>query len=274
MMELLPLFPTWFGIVFSFFTGLAFGSFANVVIYRLPLKKSVINPPSFCPVCLKRLAAIDLIPVLSWVFLLGKCRSCKCKISVRYPATELVCGLLFASMMHFTPTLSAIPLSILAFVLLIVSGIDWDTQEIPDGLLIIAAIIGVIWVVLGHFFPVLFPYSPAWQNALLGVLAGAAPLFIIDKITLLVLKKDGFGYGDMKLMAVVGVFLGWQLTLGAFFFAVLGSFPFALYFIIKRRQQTSDCEENGYMAFGPFLCAGVLGAFWFGEWFFNLLFVF
>jgi len=264
-----------FWIIFAFVIGLLFGSFANVVIYRLPQKKSIVNPPSACPSCFKRLTVIDLIPIISWLFLRGRCRKCKSKINVRYPLVELICGLLFASMVYFSPTLSAIPLCILAFLLLIISCIDWDTQEIPDGLLIIGSVIGITWVAMGHLFPSLFPYSPTWLNALLGIVAGVAPLLIIDKISLLVLKKDGFGYGDVKLMAMVGIFMGWQLTLGAFPLAILSSFPFAIYFLIQKKRQTSNSEEEnpGYMAFGPFLCIGILIALWFGEWIFNRLFV-
>jgi len=177
-------------------------------------------------------------------------------------------------MVYYTPTLSAIPLCILAFLLLVVSCIDWDTQEIPDGLLIIGAVVGIAWVALGHFFPGLFPYSTTWINAILGIAAGAAPLLIIDKISLLVLKKDGFGFGDVKLMAMIGIFMGWRLTLGAFPLAILSSFPFAVYLMIKKRvRPNSKHEENpGYMAFGPFLCIGVFIALWFGERIFNRLF--
>jgi len=257
----------WF--VFAFAIGLIFGSFANVVICRLPQKKSIIKPPSTCPACQRLLAVIDLIPIFSWVFLKGKCRSCKAKISVRYSIVELTCGLLFASMVYYSPTLSAIPLSILAFVMLVVSFIDWDTQEIYDNLLIVGTISGVTWVALGHFFPESFPYVPIWHNALLGAAAGTIPLLTLDRVSLFVWKKDGFGYGDIKLMAMIGIFIGWQLTLLAFFFAVLSSFPLAVYYTIKQRLADNN-NFNGYFAFGPFLCIGAILAFWFGELIFNI----
>ena len=272
--NLLPFIPARYWMVFAFFAGLLFGSFANVVIYRLQKKQSIVKPPSYCPACNKKLKPIDLIPIVSWVFLRRRCRYCKQKISARYPMVELICGLLFASMVSYTSlldynhyaTLSAIPMSIFALLLLIISFIDWDTQEIYDGLVILGAVVGVTWVGLGHFFPYIFPHAPAWYDALLGVVAGAAPLLIIDRITLLVIKKDGFGYGDVKLMAMVGLFLGWRLTLGAFPFGVLASFPLAIYFMVKRKMHTGDEEFSGYMAFGPFLCIGVIGVMWFGEW--------
>lgn len=261
--------PHLFWILFAFVVGVLFGSFANVVIYRLPLKKSIVSPPSFCPSCEKRLRLPDLIPIVSWVALLGKCHFCKTKINPRYPIVEFICGLLFASIVYYSPTLSAVILSAFAFILLVVSCIDWQTQEIPDSLVICSSIIGLAWLILGYFFPPLFPYAPTWQSAILGVVAGAAPLLIIDRLSILVLKKDGFGYGDVKLMAVVGLFLGWQMTLGSFFFAFIGGGIFATYLMLSGK-----AKRGGYMAFGPFLCIGVLISFWAGEWFFNTLFGF
>jgi leader peptidase (prepilin peptidase)/N-methyltransferase len=98
-----------------------------------------------------------------------------------------------------------------------------------------------------------------WYNALLGVVAGAAPLLIIDRLTLLILKKDGFGYGDVKLMAMVGLFIGWRLMLPAFLFAFFTGAIFAVYLMI-----TGKAKRGAYMAFGPFLCIGSLFALWFG----------
>ena len=248
----------WF--MFAFVIGLIFGSFANVVIYRWPRKLSVVSPPSACPKCEKRLGVLDLIPIVSWLALRGRCRFCRERISLRYPAVELACGLLFASMVLYSPTLSAIPLSALAFVLLCVTMIDWDTQTIPDGLLIFGAIAGVIWIICGHFAADLFPFAPDWRDVLLGAMAGALPLFLLDRLTLLFLKKDGFGYGDVKLMAMVGLFLGWQMTLMALGFAVVFGAAFAIYLLASGK-----AKRGTYMAFGPFLCAGALAALWLGE---------
>ena len=243
--------PDIFIIAFVFLFGICFGSFANVVIYRLPKKLSIAKPPSACPSCGNQLSAMDLLPVLSWLLLRGRCRVCNKKISLRYPLVELLCGLLFASMVIYSPTLSAVPLIVFAFILLVISFIDADTQEIPDGLVIIGAVAGVVWVACGGI---------VWWNALLGVVAGAAPLLIIDRICLAVLKKDGFGYGDVKLMAMVGLFLGWKLILMAFLFAFISGAAFAVYLMA-----TGKAKRGAYMAFGPFLCIGTLLSFWFGE---------
>ena len=246
-------------IVCGFLLGLIIGSFANVVIYRLPRGRSVVWPSSACFHCARRLAAWELVPVFSWLVLRGRCRSCGEPISGRYIFVELLCGVLFAAMVLHTPTLSAVPLMSFAFVLLTVSFIDWDTQEIPDGLLLVGGVAGLVWVAVGWLSPHLRPYSPCWRDALLGVLAGALPLLIVDRLVIILLKKDGFGYGDVKLMAMVGLFLGWQLTLMAFFFAFVSGGAYATYLICTKRAQRGD-----YLAFGPFLCFGSVVSLWFG----------
>jgi len=192
-----------------------------------------------------------MIPLLSWIVLLGKCRFCKEKVNSRYFLIELSCGVLFTLMLTHTSTLAVIPLWIFAFILLVIFFIDIDTQEIPDVLLIIAGVTGIAWVGLGQI---------SWYNAILGVLVGGLPLLAIDRLCLLFTKKDGFGYGDVKLMAVAGIFLGWQLTLVAFFFAfIFGGIICA--FLLAR----SKVKRGQYIAFAPFLCFGILCAFLFGE---------
>jgi leader peptidase (prepilin peptidase)/N-methyltransferase len=248
--------------------GLCFGSFSNVLIYRLPRKESINTPPSHCPACGHRLSVLDLIPVISWIFLKGKCRYCGVRISIRYPAVEAACAVLFLAMSLFVPgSLSVIPLCVLAFVLLNVSVIDADTQEIPDGLLITGSVAGVLWVVSAYFFPSLFGlHAPAWPDALLGAVAGALPLFLVDRLVLLILKKDGFGFGDVKLMGMVGLFLGWKLVLISFLFAFITGGCYAAFLLF-----TGRARRGSYLAFGPFLSIGALAALWWGQPFAELL---
>ena len=236
-----------------FIIGLCFGSFANVIIYRVPRGISIVKPRSACTACGKTLGAVDLLPVLSWLFLRGKCRACGAKISPQYPLVELMCAVLFVAMFMHSPTLSFLPLAVFAFVLLTISFIDAYTQEIPDGLIITGAVAGILWIASGHL--------THWQDALLGVIAGAVPLFVIDRLTLIILKKDGFGFGDVKLMAMVGLFLGWRMVFLAFFIAFVLGAIFAVYLIASGK-----AKRESYMAFAPFLCIGTLTAFWFGEW--------
>jgi len=175
----------------------------------------------------------------------------------------MTCGLLFAGMVLFTPTLSAMPLSLFAFALLVVALIDRDTREIPDSLLIFAVVMGLGWVVAGHFSN-RFPLSPDFINAGLGILAGGLPLLIIDRLVLIFYKKDGFGYGDVKLMAVSGIFLGWQMIIVAFICAFLAGGIYAAFLLV-----TGKAKRGEYIAFGPFLCTGVIIALWFGQAFWS-----
>ncbi|MCL1935112.1 MAG: prepilin peptidase [Defluviitaleaceae bacterium] len=245
--------------------GLCFGSFANVLIYRLPLGKSVIFPSSSCPYCTKKLSMFDLVPVFSWLFLFGKCRNCKKKISFRYTFVELLCGFLFGIMAWHNSIFNAIPLAFLCFILVSITFIDIDTQTIPDSLLIFAGIIGIIWVISSVIYPYTFN-SPTIIDSIFGTIAGGGILFIMDKLTILIAKKDGFGYGDVKLMAICGIFIGLNLTLISYFFAFIIGGIFATFLIILRK-----VNRGSYMAFGPFLAIGVVMAILYGFPFINWL---
>lgn len=245
-------------VIYALIFGLCFGSFANVIIFRLPRGESIVAPPSHCTACGSRLKTRDLIPVLSWLILRGRCRYCGEKVSWRYAAVESACAVLFAVTAARTgASLAVIPLCVLAFVLLCVSCIDIDTQEIPDGLLIFGGSVGILWVAVSAAVPL---GAPVWYDAMFGMVAGAAPLFIIDRICLLLLKKDGFGYGDVKMMAAAGIFLGWRMTLISLFCAVVAGGAWGAAMLI-----TGRARRDSYMAFGPFLAAGVMIAMWFGQ---------
>ena len=238
--------------------GLCFGSFANVLVYRLPRKISIVKPPSACPACKLGIAAYDLLPLISHMLLKGRCRKCNARISPRYLIAELACAILFMGMLFFTGFPSAIFLSILAFILLVISLIDWDTQEIPDGLLLTALGIGIAWVTIGNLTTV-FSRVPGFIDAVVGILAGATPLLIIDRLVLALFKKDAFGYGDVKLMAVAGLYLGVGGVLMAFFFAFVAGGVFATFLLV-----TGRAKRGTYIAFGPFLCGGIITALWLG----------
>jgi len=158
-------------------------------------------------------------------------------------------------MLWFYPSVSVIPLALFSLILLCTALIDLDTQEIYDVLLIIGALIGVVYVLLPFF-----EAAYSWQDALVGAVVGGMTLFILDKICLLFFNKDGFGYGDMKLMAVAGIFLGWQNTLIAFALAFIAGAVCAIYLLLSKR-----IERGEYLAFGPFLCLGIVFALWFGD---------
>ena len=243
-------FPFPLAIICAFVLGSFFGSFANVLAHRLPIGKSIIKPPSFCPACEKRIKIYDLVPVLSYFLLKGKCRLCKAKISPRYPIVEFSCGALFAATSFIYSLPAAVSFYMLAFALLVVTLIDMQVQEIPDSMLVLVVAAAGLWILLDS-------NSIHVTAALIGAVAGAVPLFLLDRITLLALKKDGFGYGDVKLMGATGLFLGWQGILAAYFIAFVTGAIAALYML-----KTKKAELGGYIAFGPFLCAGTIISAW------------
>ena len=246
--------------IYALILGLCFGSFANVAAYRIPRNESLLSPPSRCPNCGRRLAITDLIPVLSWLLLRGKCRYCGSKIAPRYPITELMCGLLFFGMATYTGAdLSVIPLCVLTFVLLCISLIDIKTQEIPNPLLIVGAVTGLLWIAAEAIFARYNFSAPHWKDALLGAVAGAAPLFLIDRIAIIILGKEGFGFGDVKLALMTGLFLGWQLALASLLFAVIAGGAFGAVLMAAKK-----LERGSYMPFGPFIASGSLASLWFG----------
>ena len=146
---------------------------------------------------------------------------------------------------------------ILAFVLLCVTVIDARTKIIPNKLILFGTAVGIAWVVIGIFVDV---DAPVWYDAILGSLAGAAPLFVADRFCLIVMKKNGFGFGDVKLMAMAGLFMGWRLAVVSLFVAFLAGGLYAAVLIFTKR-----AESGSYIAFGPFLSFGIISALFFGN---------
>ena len=240
--------------IFAAAVGLCAGSFANVVIHRLPKGKSIVLPASCCSDCGIRLKGRDMIPVISWVILRRRCRYCKTEISWRYPIIETVSAVLFVLMARYTGAdIVVLPLWCLAFVLLCVSVIDLETMEIPDGLLVMGAVAGLTWMGLGFWSGL---GTIGWLDALLGVMVGALPLPVLNRLVWIIVKKPGFGYGDVKLMAMAGLFLGWQGVITAY---LIGFVAGGLYGAVLLG--TGKAERGSYLAFGPFLCLGILVGF-------------
>lgn len=193
----------WFAIVLAI--GLAVGSFLNVVIYRVPLGKSVVSPPSSCPGCGHQLNAQENIPLLSWLALKGKCSQCKTPISRQYPAVELATGLLFlASFAVFTDAAIAVRVALFAAWLLAVAAIDWQHFTVPDAMTIPA----LAWVLLTGMVSTHNPPFSEAGNALLGACVGAGVITILSWLGQAALKKEAMGFGDATLMAVIGAAVG------------------------------------------------------------------
>jgi leader peptidase (prepilin peptidase)/N-methyltransferase len=230
--------------IFFFAFGLVFGSFLNVIIYRVPRQLSIVKPRSACPNCGAAVRAYDNIPVLSWVLLRGRCRDCRHLITARYAIVELLCGFLFvAAYYHSAPLDGNLQLwmaanySVFFFLLLGLIFIDYEHHLLPD-------VLTIPGLLLGIFFSQVVPVAGmplfvirkmlAWRwnlsvNSLVdsigGALVGALFIYAAGEIYFRIRHVEGMGLGDVKLMAMVGAFLGPKLTLFTIFAgAILGTF--------------------------------------------------
>ena len=241
-----------------FLLGLLIGSFLNVCIWRLPREESVIRPGSHCPVCSTALRARDLVPLLSWLFLRGKCRYCGAPISIRYPVVELLTGVLFLwCSVHYGPTPSLAAALVFTTFQVAISFIDLDHQIILDGMLIVLAVCGFglqLWTgVLG------------WVSMLVGAGVGGGLLLLLA-----VLSRGGMGGGDVKFAAALGFWLGWPGTLlGLFLGFVLGGAISVLLLVTGLR------GRKDFIPFGPFIAIGAWIALLYGkqilDWYFGFL---
>lgn len=237
-------------IFFLFIMGLILGSFANVCIYRMPRDMSIIKPASHCTNCNNSIKWYDNIPVISYLFLRGKCRRCGAKISFIYPAIEILCGILFVSM-YFPFGFSYIlfPFCLLVFSLLVITAIDFEFQIIPDEFSFMLMIVGLI---TSFFNPILGDaFLQRILNSFIGLLAGGGSLLFVAIVGKWIFKKDAMGGGDIKLMAGVGAFIGWEKVLFAIFIAsVLGSIVGIILILLKKIIKKQE------IAFGPYLALG------------------
>jgi leader peptidase (prepilin peptidase)/N-methyltransferase len=241
--------------------GLLFGSFFNVVIWRVPRRESVVRPASSCPKCGHAIRAWDNIPVLSWLLLRGKCRDCGTSISAQYPAVELVTGFAFALVaLGFVPAVLNSPvgatqvsalLEMLAFLALaaasvVLSGIDLTVQRLPDRIVVPTFVVGAL--LLGGA-----ALAGADGAAMLRALIGSAAAFLFFLIVAFI-KPGAMGMGDVKLAAVLGLYLGYlgwsQLVVGFFAAFIVGSIAGLLLLIARR------VDRKGGIPFGPWMFAG------------------
>jgi len=236
-------------LVFAFaWLGLAVGSFLNVCVHRIPLRKSVVNPPSRCPACGYQLRWFDNIPVLSYAVLLrGRCRKCRAPISIRYPIVEIVAMLLFLLhwwMFGWTP-LMAVRL-VFACILLVLFAIDLEHHLLPNVITLPGIILGLI---ANIFVP------PGLVAAVLGTLLGGGVLWLIGEAYYRYAGQEGMGGGDVKMLAMIGAFLGWKLVLVTLVLSsIMGSVIGLLVIAIRRGGMKYA------LPFGTFLALGALAA--------------
>ena len=232
---------------FAFLFGAVVGSFLNVVILRLPDKsQSIVFPASHCPQCQTALHWYENIPVFSYLVLRGKCRTCRKKISIQYPLVELSMGFLAAALFQvFGPGFAFFFYFFFCGALLVIIFIDMHHQIIPDAITLPCIAIGFI----GSFFHSLV----SWQQSALGILLGGGILYAIALAYYLLAKRDGMGGGDIKLLAMIGAFLGWQSLLFIIFAASLLGSIIGIAAMLKQKK-----GGRTRIPFGPFLSIAAL----------------
>jgi len=253
--------------------GLLVGSFLNVVIHRLPRmmerdwqlqcaelrgeaapekeRLSLAAPASRCPHCGHAIRAWENIPVLSFLFLKGRCSGCQAPISLRYPLVEAFTGLLSAfTVWHFGPTLAAAAALLLLWAMVALTGIDFDTQLLPDSITLPLVWLGLLFNISGTFTDL--------SSAVIGAMVGYLSLWSVYWLFKLATGKEGMGYGDFKLLAAIGAWLGWQmLPLTILLSSLVGAVVGVALIVLARR------GRNVPIPFGPYLAAaGLLALYW------------
>ncbi len=283
-------------ITYIFIIGIVFGSFFNVCIFRIPNKESVSNPPSYCYKCNNRLIYLDLIPILSWILLKGKCRYCGQKISPRYPLIELLTGILFIIIYNvYGLNFITINYLVLISLLIIITFIDIDYYIIPDSIIILGSIFAVLFnltnkgisiidsviggvicsggmllliilielvvkkIILGSIFAVLFNLTNKGISIIDSVIGGvicSGGMLLLIILIELVVKKEVIGGGDIKLFFMIGLFLGLKLGLLTIILSIYVGAFYGIVTIIYSKIKKR--EYNSMIPYGPFISLGAI----------------
>lgn len=230
--------------------GIIIGSFLNVCIYRIPAGESIVLPPSHCGRCNHRLGWRDLIPILSYLLLKGKCRYCGQKISLRYPGVELLTGLLLVGIyMRYGLGFNFFKYAVLTLFLIVIALIDYDTTDVYSCVVYPGIAIGIIFSILE-----IVVYSAGVGNYITGAAIG---LVIIGGIYLL---TGGFGAGDIEIAVLCGIFLGWKLEIYFILLSFIIGGAIGTILIFTKKKSKTD-----YMPLGPSLAIGAYMALIMGE---------
>ncbi len=238
--------------------GLIVGSFLNVCIHRIPKEESIVFPFSYCPACKKRIGPLQNIPIISFLLLRGRCRNCHEPISWRYPLVEFLNGAGYLFILHrFGPSFETLIYALFFSALLTLTFIDLAHQILPD----VITLPGIVLGVLASSF--LLPTG--WKDSLIGLFIGGGLFYLIAFLSLALLKKEGMGGGDIKLVAMIGAFLGWKGMLLAILSASVSGSIIGILLIATRKR-----HRNDPIPFGPFLALGALIALFWGNIIFDL----
>lgn len=240
-------------ILLSFIFGAVVGSFLNVCIYRLPKGQSIVFPASHCPHCKQALRFYQNIPIISYLFLGGRCAYCRQPISLRYPVVELLSAVLTVfAYLKFGLTPALFFYLLLFYALIVISFIDFDVHLIPNKILVFALAIAVI---LNFIFKIM-----DWQDGISGLLVGGGVLWILATLSKWIFKKEAMGMGDVKFAAVMGFFLGWKVLLGALYVG----FVFALIFYVINKLSNSQPIQK-YIPMAPFFSLSIVVFIFYGQ---------
>lgn len=231
---------------FAFVVGAIVGSFLNVCIYRIPKEESLVRPGSHCPKCGSPIRPYDNIPILSFLLLRGRCRRCKARISLRYPLVEAITSFIAIAIVYrYGMNIDAGIYFCLSCALIVVSFIDLEHQIIPN----VVTYPGIPLGVVASFL--LSSLTPG--DSLIGLVVGGGVLWTVAVLFRLLRKKEGMGFGDVKLLAMIGAFLGWKAVI---FTLVVSSFVGAIAGYLALRLSGKSSHEP--IPFGPFLALGAL----------------
>lgn len=238
-----------FMLIYIFIISLCIGSFLNVCIYRIPKGESIVNPPSHCGNCGTRLKSLDLIPVLSYIFLKGKCRYCGEKISFRYALIELITGVLITAVyIENGLSYTFIKYSVLVILLIVIGMIDFDTTDVYFKTTLTGIILGMVFLIYGHFL------GYGIMDFIFGAAAGGGA------IALIILLTRGMGWGDAEICLLCGLFLGFKLTAFMLFSSfIIGGITGILLIALKIK------SRKDYIPFGPSIALGAIAAILFGD---------
>ncbi|OGW36590.1 MAG: hypothetical protein A2010_03190 [Nitrospirae bacterium GWD2_57_9] len=268
----------------AFIFGLLIGSFLNVVIVRLPRGRSIVKPPSHCPRCRESIKFYDNIPLVSFLLLRGRCRKCGEPISWRYPLVELLNGLFYLWIVHeFWLNGEAFLLMLFCSALIVITFIDLDHQIIPDAITLPGILIGIsiapfflsslqepLPFNLGRLIPHAWPHVISLLNSVIGVLFGAVPLLAVGWLWEKLRNIEAMGGGDVKLMGMVGAFLGWKSALLTIMIGALAGSAVGIGLIVMKRH-----HMDKVIPFGPFLAFGAVTTAFYGPdiiaWYLSLI---
>jgi leader peptidase (prepilin peptidase)/N-methyltransferase len=242
--------------------GAVIGSFLNVCIHRLPRGQSIVWPGSACPHCRRTLSWYENIPLASYAVLGGRCRSCRAPIAVRYPIVEGVTAVVFALALYFYgPGLLLVGRLVFGCALIVLFAVDLEHHLLPNVITLPGIAVGLVFSALTE---------PGWASSLLGILLGGGSLYAIGRLYTLIRHEEGLGMGDVKMLAMIGAFLGWQMTLVTLMMASLAGSVVGILLIVTGRGGLKYALPFGtFLAMGAALAATIgpaVLAWYVGTW--------